>query len=115
MRPAGTIRDTNREIAIGLLSGLLCFSGGLAVVRWAFLRWMANGGSSTVLALSVLVPVALPIVAGSILGERGRKALGYAMISGVALGSMIGGMYFILRMQTPAALQPGPGPIALPR
>lgn len=86
LRPAGEIRETPREVAIGLLAGLVMFGGGARIVYWAFVRWLTRGGSSTVLAASVLLPVALPLMVGAIVGERGRKPLGYSMVVGVMIG-----------------------------
>ncbi len=110
LRPAGSLREVHREVTLGLVTGVGCFALGLKVVHWTFVRWMTAGGSSTVMAASVLLPVAMPIVVGSILGERGRKAFGYAMITGVALGSLLGASYLFARFRTPAAA----GPLALP-
>ncbi len=113
MRPAGSVENVQRDVLLGGLVGVLCFSAGLMVVHWTFVRWLTGGGSSTAMAASVLLPVAGPIVIGSILGERGRKAFGYAMIAGVALGSVLGATYFFVRTQRPAGTLSGP--LALPR
>jgi hypothetical protein len=89
LRPAGSIREAPREVLKGLILGLLLFGAGARVVQWAFVRWLTRGGSSTVLAVTVLLPVALPLIVGASIGERGRKPLGYAMIAGVIIGLMI--------------------------
>ncbi len=109
LRPAGSIRETPREIAVGFALGLALFAGGARVVWWAFVRWLVHGGSSTVLAFTVLLPVALPLVVGSIMGERGRKPLGYAMIVGVVIGLMCVSMYGLARFQGAGAAVARPG------
>jgi hypothetical protein len=93
LRPAGSIRETPREVAIGLLAGVVMFGVGAKIVYWAFIRWLTRGGSSTVLAVSVLLPVALPLTVGAIVGERGRKPLGYSMIVGVILALIATGAW----------------------
>lgn len=98
VRAAGSVQDTNREVALGLLTGLLVFSLGAYAVYWSIMRWMLRGGSATLMAVSLLLPVSVPIIIGSILGERGRKAFGYAMIGGVMVGTLISAMYLSTRL-----------------
>lgn len=109
LRAAGSVRDTNREVAMGLLVGVAVFALGAYTVYWSSLRWMLRGGSSTLMAVSFLLPVTVPILIGSILGERGRKAFGYSMIGGVMLGTVIAGMYVTTRLrETTMPLSPPP-------
>ena len=113
LRAAGSIRDTNREVAMGIAAGGALFGIGAYVVYWSSLRWLVAGGSSTMMAVSFLLPVTVPILIGSILGERGRKSLGYSMIGGVMLGTVIAGMYLTTRFrdsQNPMSAVPSIGP-----
>ncbi|MDP3274130.1 MAG: hypothetical protein Q8Q09_02975 [Deltaproteobacteria bacterium] len=106
LRPAGDVQDTRREMALGLLAGSLTVYVGYRIVRFALLSFL-SGGSSTLLALSVLTPISVPLLAGSIAAERGRKAFGYTMIAAVALAALVGSMYFWATYRhVPAALQP---------
>lgn len=107
LRPAGEIRETPREVALGLLAGLLMFGVGARVVVWAFVRWLTKGGSSTVLAASVLLPVALPLLVGAIVGERGRKPLGYSMVVGVILGLTVAGGWALTKFGVNNSGAPG--------
>lgn len=114
IRPAGHIRETRREIVLGLLTGVLLFGGGVYAVYWSAMRWLTRGGSSTVMAMSVLLPVTVPIVVGSIMGERGRKAFGYAIISGVMLACLVVAMWVGIRFNQQPLPMPGVGRAPLP-
>ncbi|MBL8678696.1 MAG: hypothetical protein JNK05_06005 [Myxococcales bacterium] len=108
LRAAGSVREVNREVALGLLVGVAVFALGAYAVYWSSMRWMLRGGSSTLMAVSFLLPVTVPILIGSVLGERGRKAFGYSMIGGVMIGTVIAGMYVATRFSETATMRPPP-------
>lgn len=118
VRPAGDVRETPSEAIKGLVLGAVMFVFGLWFVRWSFVRWLMHGGSSTVLGASVLLPVTIPLVVGSIIAERGRKAMGYMLIGGVMVGTLAVSMYLFARMYGSGASlmeSVGASPLPAPR
>ena len=118
VRPAGDVRETPSEAIKGLLLGAAMFVFGLWFVRWSFVRWLMHGGSSTVLGASVLLPVTVPLVVGSVLAERGRKAMGYMLIGGVMVGTLAISMYLFAKMYGGGATlieSVGASPLPAPR
>lgn len=107
MRPAGSVEDVRRSIMLGSSLGLLSVYLGIRCIQWALVRFL-TGGSSTVLALTVLLPFAAPMLISSVLINRGKKTIGMAMGAGVLFGILMAGVYFFLLHHEPAALQARP-------
>jgi hypothetical protein len=104
MRPAGSIEDARKSVSLGALTGLLAVYVGIRCIQWALIRFL-TGGSSTLLAATILLPFAAPMLVSSVLINRGRKSFGLAMGGGVIVGVLLAGAYFFLLHHEPAAMQ----------
>ncbi len=107
MRPAGSIENVRTSIILGTSIGLLSVYVGIRCIQWALVRFL-TGGSSTVLALTIMLPFTAPMLVSSLLINRGKKALGLSIGGGVLVAVLIAAAYFFLLHHEPAALQARP-------